>query len=146
MSETKQSSSIESTVDIWIVSLDTDKTRKTKGSDTGYQVYFELSEAPARAWRNIFEREWKDLNPRQPHVWQEAVIDRGFLVMHCALPEVTAHLPVLKKAVTATNKAHDQYVHEQATEQARIEDAWKQERQAVDVMVGSLHFEKPRLN
>jgi len=146
MPETKQSSSIESAVDIWIVNLDTDKTRKTDGSDTGYQVYFELSEAPPRAWRNIFEREWKGSNPRQPQVWQEAVIDRGFLVMHCTLQEITTYLPVLKKAVIATNRAHEQYVQEQATEQERIEEVWKQERIAVDVVAGSLHFERPLLN
>jgi hypothetical protein len=30
-----------------------------------YQVYFELSVTPPWAWRDIFGREWKDLNPTQ---------------------------------------------------------------------------------
>ncbi len=142
MSETNQNSSIESTADIRIVGLNTDKTRKTNGSDTGYEVYFELSGTPPQAWRNIFEREWKVLNPTQARLWQEASIDRGFLVMHCTLQEIaTTHLPVLKKAVAATNKTYKQYVQEQATEQEYREDVWKQERKAVDDMAESLHFE-----
>src|SRR6266849_2703166 len=108
MAATNRTSSTVSPMDIWIVGLDTDKTRKTDGSDTGYQVYFELSGAPAREWRNIFEQEWKELNPTKPQLWHEAVIDRGFLAMNCTLLEITTQLPVLKRALTVTNKAYEQ--------------------------------------
>ncbi|MBI4546920.1 MAG: hypothetical protein HY707_03005 [Ignavibacteriae bacterium] len=143
MSETNQNSSIESTVDIRIVGLNTDKTRKIYESDTVYEVYFELSGTPSLAWKNIFEREWKDLNPtsHQQAGWQEASIDRRFLVMHCTLQEIATHLPVLKKAVDATNKKYRQYAQEQATEQEYREDVWKQERKAVDDIAKSLRFD-----
>ena len=143
MPQTNQNSSIQSTADIRIVSINRDKTRKTNESNTEYQVYLELSESPTRAWRNIFEQEWKNLNPTvsQYAGWQETVIDRGFLVIHCALEGVAAHLPVLKRAVEATNKSYQLYVIEQATEQEHIGDVWKQERKAVASMAETLHFE-----
>jgi hypothetical protein len=100
-------------------------------------VYFELSGTPPLAWRDIFGREWKALNPTQ-----EAGIDGRFLVMHCPLQEVaTAHLPALKKAVEATNVAYKQYAREQVTEEERRADVWKEERKAVEEMAKSLRFE-----
>jgi len=99
-------------------------------------VYFELSRTPPTAWKNIFAREWNDVNPMQ-----EAGIDGGFLVMHCPLQKVTVHFPVLKKVVAATNEAYKQYAKEQATEQERREDVWKDERKTVEDVAKSLHFE-----
>lgn len=141
MPETSQNPSIEFTPDIRIAGLNRDKTRKTNGSDTVYQVYFELSETPTQPWRNIFEGEWKILNPTRPHLWQAASIDGRFLLMHCPLKEIASHLTVLKKAVATTNKSYKQYVQEQATEQGRREDVWNQERKAVDDIADSLDFE-----
>ena len=141
MSEINQDASIESRPDIRIVGLNRDKTRKTNESDTVYQVYFELSAIPPLAWRDIFEQEWKALNMTQPHLWEEASIDRAFLVMHCPLQEIAAtHFPVLKKAVAQTNKTYRQYAQEQATEHEHRVDVWKQERKAVDDMAESLNF------
>jgi hypothetical protein len=126
-----------STPEIRIVGLNTDKTRRSFGSLTVYHVYFELSGDPLRAWRDIFEREWKNLNPAQ-----EAGIDGRFLVMHCPLKEIgTTHLPVLKKAVDATNVAYKQYAREQGTEEERRADVWKEERKSVEDMARSLRFE-----
>jgi hypothetical protein len=136
MPETGKNSSIASTVDIRLVRLNTDKTRRIDGSFTGYQVYFELSETPPPAWREIFGREWNDLSPLQ-----EAGIDGRFLVMHCPLQKIEVHLPALKKAVAATNEAYKQYAREQATEQERREDVWKDERKSVEAVAKLLHFE-----
>ena len=141
MTNTNQNSSIASTTDIRIVGLNNDKTRKTSGSETEYQVYLQLSKSPTRAWRNIFEVEWKILHPTDSRVCREAVIDRGFLVMHCSLPEIDPHLPVLKKAVAATNEEYKHYAQEQATEQEHIDDVKKIERKAVDDMAKLLHFD-----
>ncbi len=137
MTETEEDPSTHSTPEIRIVGLNTDKTRRTLGSYTVYQVYFELSGAPPMAWRDIFGREWKDVNPKQ-----EAGIDGKFLVMHCPLQEVaTTHLPALKKAVHATNVAYKQYAREQVTEEERKADVWKEERKTVEDMAKSLKFE-----
>ncbi|MBI1804806.1 MAG: hypothetical protein HY033_13370 [Ignavibacteriae bacterium] len=143
MSDTQQHSSAASTAEIRIVGLNTDKTRKTEKSDTLYQVYFELSGTPSQTWRNSFEREWKALNPafRQQAGWQEASIDREFLVIHCTLQEVATQLQVLKKAIAATNKTYEHDVQEQAAEQERRDDVWKLERKAVDDMAKSLRFD-----
>lgn len=143
MSESNPNALIESSADIRIVGVNTDKTRKTEGSDTIYQVYFELSGTPPQTWRNIFEREWKalDATSLQQAGWPEASIYGGFLVIHCTLQEVAAHLPVLKRAVAASNKTYGQYVQVQAREQEHREDVWKQERQAVDDMAKSLRFD-----
>jgi hypothetical protein len=137
MARTHEDSFSKSTPDIRLVGLNTDKTRRTLGSYTVYQVYFELSGNPPAAWRDIFGREWKDLNPTQ-----EAGIDGRFLVMHCPLQEVApAHLPVLKKAVEATNVAYKQYAREQVTEEERRAEDWKEERKAVEDMAKTLKFE-----
>lgn len=80
MADTDEDPSTESTPEIRIARLNTDMTRRTLGSTTVYQVYFELSGTPPLAWRDIFGREWKGLNPTQ-----EAGIDGRFLVMHCPL-------------------------------------------------------------
>lgn len=133
---TNQNSSAETIVDIRIIGLNTDKTRKTYGSDTVYEAYFELSGTPSLAWKDIFKREWKTTNPTQ-----EVSIDRGFLVMLCPLQEITTHLPFLKKAIEVTNKKHRQYVQEQTMDQDRRDDVWKQERKTVEDVVKSLHFD-----
>jgi len=137
MAGTNEDSSTASPPEIRILGLNTDKTRRTLGSYTVYQVYFELSGAPPLAWRDIFGREWKDLNATQ-----EAGIDGRFLVMHCPLQEIAAtHLPALKKAVAAANVAHRQYDREQVSQEERQADAWRQERKAVEDLAKSLHFE-----
>jgi hypothetical protein len=135
--ETSKQPLPESGPDIRIVGLNADKTQRTLGSYSVYQVYFELSGNPPLLWRDIFGREWKNLNPTQ-----EAGIDGRFLIMHCPLQEVaTTHLPALKKAVTATNVAYKQYAREQVTEEERRADVWKEERKAVEDMAKSLRFE-----
>jgi len=137
MAETDDSPSTRSTPEIRMVGLNTDKTRRTLGSYTVYQVYLELSGTPPLEWRDIFGREWKDLNPTQ-----EAGIDGRFLVMHCPLQEVAAtHLPALKKAVTATNVAYKQYAREEAAEEKRRANVWKDERKTVEEMAKSLRFD-----
>jgi len=126
-----------STLEIRIVRVNTDKTRRTLGSYTVYQVYFELSGNPPSAWRDIFGREWKDVNPTQ-----EAGIDGRFLVMHCPLQDVAViHLPALKKAVGATNVAYKRYAREQVAEEEREADVWKDERKTVEDMAKTLHFD-----
>ena len=137
MAHAEDDTSTKSSPEIRIVGLNTDKTRRTLGSYTVYQVYFELSGAPPLAWRDIFGREWKDLNPTQ-----EAGIDGRFLVMHCPLQEIAAkHLPSLKKAIQATNVAYKQYAREQLTEEEHKADVWKEERKTVEDMAKSLKFE-----
>jgi hypothetical protein len=137
MANTNENSSTMSAPEIRIVRLITDKTRRTLGSTTVYQVYFELSDNPTFAWRDIFGQEWKKLNPSQ-----EAGIDGRFLVLHCLLQDIaTTHLPALKKAVEATNVAYRQYTRDQVTEEARKADVWKQERKTVEDMAKTLKFE-----
>jgi len=137
MTDTDKETSIEPALEIRIISLNTDKTRKTLGSKTVYQVYFELSEIPPVAWREIFGREWKALNPTQ-----EAGLDRRSLVMHCPLQEIaTKQLPALKKAVQATNVAYKQFAQEQVTEEERKADVLKEERRTVEEMAKLLKFD-----
>ncbi len=137
MTNTREDPSSTSAPNIRIVGLNTDKTRRTLGYTTVYQVYYELSESPPLAWRDIFGREWKVLNPSQ-----EAGIDGRFLVMHCPLEEIaTKHLPALKKALETTNVAYQQYAREQIKEEERKVDAWAQERKAVEDMAKTLKFE-----
>jgi hypothetical protein len=136
MTDIDEGSSLKDTSGIRITGINTDKTRRTLGSTTVYQVYFELSGIPPLVWRDIFGREWKELNPTQ-----EAGLDGKFLVIHCPLQEIaTKHLPALKKAVEATNGAFKQYAREQATEEERKADVWKDERKAVEDMAKTLHF------
>ena len=136
MSDVTKDSSTKPAVEIRIVGLNTDKTRKTLGSYTVYQVYLELSESPPWGWKDIFGREWKNLNPDE-----EAIIDGKFLVFPSELQEIgSKHLPALKKAVEATNLAYKQYAREQLTEEERKADVWKQEREVVEDMARSLKF------
>ena len=137
MAASNEEPAAESTPEIRIVRLNTDKTRRTLGSTTVYQVYFELSGNPPSGWREIFGKEWKNLNPKQ-----EAGIDGKFLVMHCPLQEIAStHLPALKKAVELTNTAHKQFAREQVTEEERKADVWKQERKSVEDMARLLEFD-----
>jgi len=137
MAEIDKGPPTKSTPGIQILGLATYKTRRTLGSYTAYQVYFELSGNPPLAWREIFGREWKDLNPTQ-----EAGLDGRFLVIHCPLEEIaTTHLPALKKAVHAANIAYKQFAREQVRDEERKGDAWKQERQIVENLARTLTFE-----
>ncbi len=141
MVETKPHSSEESTTDIRIIGLNTDKTRRMIGSETMYQVYFELSGIPPMMWRNVFEQEWKASNVGQPLSLQETSVERAFLVVHCSLQEVGGYMPILKKVVALTNILYDQYTSKQANELRDREDVWKDERKAVEDIAKSLHFD-----
>ncbi len=142
MSGKNQSAASESTAvqiepsgEIRIVRLDLDKTHRITGSFTGYQLYFELSETPSPAWRDIFGLEWNDLNPTQ-----KACIDGRFLVMHCPLLKIVLQLPVMKRAVTSSNEAYKRYAEERKAEQDHQGDAWKEERKTLEDIAGSLNF------
>jgi hypothetical protein len=136
MTDSDEDRSTRFTSEMWIVGLKTDKTRRTPGSYTVYQVYFELSGNPPLAWGDMFGREWKNLNPTQA-----AGMDGNFLVMQCPLQEIpTTYLPVLKKAVEGTNVASMQYAREQATEEEHRADVWKEERKAVEDTAKTLRF------
>ena len=140
MITTNQDMVIDSAIDMRIVGLNREKTRKVDGSDLAYQVYFDLSGTPPRAWRNIFEREWMALT--QPSLWQRASIDNTCLVMHCPLQDVAALLlPMLKSVVAATNASFMKYAQEQATVDEHSEEVWVSERKAVDEMATLLHFD-----
>lgn len=141
MVETKPDSSVESTTDIRIIGLNTDKTRRMIGSETTYQVYFELSGIPPLGWRTVFEQEWKASNVGQPLSLQETSVERAFLVVHCSLQEVGGYMPILKKTVALTNILYNQYALKQANELKGREDVWKDERKAVDDVAKSLHFD-----
>jgi hypothetical protein len=122
MSSTNTSSSVW----IRIVGINTDKTRKLDDSGTCHQVYFILSIAPPREWRNIFVQEWQTLNPVGHDIRHEAHIDRDSLIVHCPLGEVPARLLVLKHAVKTSNQKHEEYLQEQYGELTEL--------------IGSLHY------
>ena len=141
MLELKENPRVESETEIRIRGINTDKTRRMIGSETVYQVYFELSGAPPQGWSTLFEQEWKALNVGQPLALQEATVERAFLMMQCPLGEVAGHLPVLKQAVAAANTAYEKYKRERASEQKDREDVWKDERKSVEDLAKSLHFD-----
>lgn len=137
MLEKPKVSAVESTAEIRILRLNSDKTRKDTGSDTVYHVYFELSAPPPTEWRNIFGREWDRLNQAQ-----KASVEGPFLVLHCTLPEVAAtQLPTVNKAIAATNEAYTHYAQTEATALEHREDVWRVEREDVEAMARSLRFE-----
>lgn len=137
MSENRAETAVESTAEIRLERVNTDKTRLDTGSETAYHVYFELSGHPPPEWRNIFERERKSVNPTY-----EADIDGAFLVLHCQLHEVaTTALPILKRIVSATNDAYARYARTEAAALEGRRDARKQERADVDAMSAALRFE-----
>jgi hypothetical protein len=136
MQVTNKKSLMASGIDMRIVGLNTNKTRKTYGSDTVYEVYFELSGTSSLAWKDIFKREWKITNSTH-----EVNIDKEFLLMHCPLKEIVTRLPFLKEAVDVTNKKYRQYIKEQAIEWGRRDDIWKQARKDVEDVAKSLHFD-----
>ena len=60
-----------------IVRFIPDKTVNVRGPSTGYQVFLESPGTPLPVWRDIFGREWHDLNPA-PRAGEEG----NLLVMH----------------------------------------------------------------
>src|SRR5512140_2913376 len=137
MAENNENSSVEADLNIRIVRVNTDKTRKDFGSDTVYHVYFELSSDPPSEWRIFFGLEWAKLN-----VKEVAVIDQAFIVLHCQLDAVPSLLlPALKKAVVAANVAYAQNVVKVVADQERRRDIWKQDRNDVEKMATSLGFD-----
>ena len=137
MSDDRKDASMESSPAVRIERLNTERTRKVSGSDTTYQVYFELSGRPQPEWGRIFEREWKGLN-----LTQKASVEGSFLVVHCQLEEVAAtQFPSLKKVVAATNEAYEHYAQKEATALRGREDRWMQERKEVEALAASLRFE-----
>jgi hypothetical protein len=136
VSITKQNSSIDSSSDIRIIGMNTDRTRKTYGSDTVYEVCFELSGNPSLARKDIFSSEWKKTNPTQ-----DVCINKGFLVMHCVLKEISTYLPFLKKTFDTANKKYRLYAQEQTKGKNHRDSVSKLGRKAVEDMAKSLHFD-----
>jgi hypothetical protein len=142
MSDTPQGTLSESAVEMRIVGISTDKTRKIAGSETHYHVYFILSGTPEQVWRIIFLDQWKALLTVPPTPWAEAVIDGSFLRVDCPLRDVApTYFPALKRAVAETNKAYMQRVQEDANAEEGREDVWRKERKAVDEVAASLRFD-----
>ncbi len=137
MSENRKDPSTETAPEIRIERMNTDKSRKDVGSDAVYHVYFELSGHPPPEWTSIFRREWSGLNQTE-----EVGIDGAFLVLHCELHDVAAtRLPLLKKAVAATNEVYRRFAQEAATASEHRQDAWEKERKDVDAVAASLRFD-----
>jgi hypothetical protein len=137
VSEDSPLSTVDSTTEIRIVRLNTDKTRRTAGSETMYQVYFELSDTPTSTWRDFFAQEWLKANPAQ-----EAVIDGRFLAVRSPLQEIApVKLPALKKAVAEVNEAYRRHLLEMVREQEHRNDVRKLERADVDRVADSLRFD-----
>ena len=137
MSENPKDLSTETAPDIRIERMNSDKTRKDAGSDSVYHVYFELSGHPPPEWTSIFTREWSGLNQTQ-----EVGIDGEFLVLHCELHDVAAtRLPLLKKAVAATNEVYRRFAQEAATASEHRQDVWEKERKDVAAVAASLQFD-----
>jgi hypothetical protein len=137
MSDSLQQITTGSDPVIVIERLNTDKTRKDSGSESVYHVYFELSGCPPPEWRSIFDRKWKTRDPLHA-----ASVEGDFLVMHCQLQEVpTAVLPFLKEAVSATNEDYAQYSRRALMAQEQRQEMWKQERNQVETMAASVHFD-----
>ena len=127
---------------IRIVGINTDKTRRTPGSDTNYHVYFTLSTPPTQSWRIIFLDQWKALSTAPTRPWPEAVIEGGFLLINSPLDGVAeTYLPALKNAVEASNVSYKHHIQEESTSQEGREDVWKDERKSVNTMAALLHFE-----
>jgi hypothetical protein len=137
MADIDEGPSTKPVPDIRIVCLTTNKTRRTLGSYTAYQVYFKLSANPPMVWRDMFGREWRDLNPAQG-----AGLDGRFLVIQSPLEDIaTIHLPALKKAVEAANTAYRQFAREQVKEDERKGEAWRNDRHTVEALARTLTFE-----
>lgn len=135
MKESNQQTENESSVEMRIVRLDNDKTRRVDGSDRVYDVYFEMEGSAPQSWGTIFEGEWKLLNVAHPDLWQAARVDRSFLIMRCPLDDVVAlHLPFLKKAVATTNVKYAQYARVIAKERSAQRLIWERESSAVEAV------------
>ncbi|MFZ4621548.1 MAG: hypothetical protein ACOYNS_13390 [Bacteroidota bacterium] len=127
---------------ILITGLNKDKTRRENGSESMYHVYFELSGSPSQEWKELFDHQWtvasaffNDTN--RP----AAMVDRGFLAVHCLLSEAAdPYLPALQKAVAETNIAYAAVLLREDVLQSEKEDRWKIERRAVDEMEKQLKF------
>ena len=135
MNESNEQNERERMPEIHIARLNNDKTRRVDGSETVYNVYFELSATPPQSWETLFEGEWKLINVAHPDLWQAAHVDRNFLVLRSALDQVVPmHLPFLKQAVAATNVRYAQYEGIVAQERAERQMTWERERSDVEAM------------
>ena len=122
--------------DIRIERMNTDKTRKVIGSDVEYQVFLDLSGTPAPVWRTIFFHAWKESG--SPH---RIELDGPFLIVHCPLREMTpVELATLERVVATANEVYHRFALSAVTEVTRREQAWKQERKAVDAVASTLRF------
>ena len=107
MAESNYRPSAKPAVEIVIVGLNKDLTRKPEKADGRYEVYFDLSGIPFPDWITILLREWKRLNREEPRLWNRIAIKDRHLVMYTSPQEIAQkHLPVLQLAIVAANKAH----------------------------------------
>lgn len=122
---------------IRIERMNGEKTRNHAGSETVYNVYFDLSGYPLPEWRSIFLESW--VATKLPH---HVDVELSFLVVRCGLPEVaTVILPALKAIVATTNAAYMRFAQKEATALEHREDLWRAERERVEATAALLTFE-----
>ena len=122
---------------IRIERMNGEKTRNHAGSETVYNVYFDLSGVPLPEWKTIFLESW--VATKLPH---HVNVELSFLVVRCRLPEVaTVILPALKATVATTNAAYVLFAAKQAAALEDREDLWRAERERVEATAASLTFE-----
>lgn len=123
--------------EIRIKGLNVDKSRKDTGSTTVYHLYFELSHHPMMEWNCQFGVAWKKICPAY-----KVEIDRGFLVLHSELHEVSGKLlPLLKLAVGEANAAYRRYVIQAASDRKERERVWLDERSDIEALAAALRFD-----
>lgn len=124
-----------------ITGINRDKTRRITGPGVRYQVYFELSGSPGRAWRALFDTEWVAAGRAEPEGRLDACVDRNFLVAYCTLEQIgNPLLPLLKKAVAATNVAYSAHLIVESEKERVAARVWTDERAELDRVADGLDF------
>ncbi len=122
--------------DIHILRMNTDKTRRWVGSNTEYQIFFEISGTPTPEWRAIFIDAWKKSGSVH-----HTDLDGPFLVLFSPIEEMTQEvLTLLENTFATTNEVYHRFASDEVKEAARREKAWSDERKTVEAVAAALHF------
>ena len=94
--------------EIMFIGVDNVRTHKSNFEKPSYNVYFELSKAPASEWSQIFE---EDHLAKQATLRRVCWIDGRYIVIECLINEIVDIIEDVKKEVAKTNHKYLEYLN-----------------------------------
>ncbi len=115
--------------DIQIIAMDEEASYKPDPSMALFNIILKLSSSAPYEWSDYFNDRWKQ------HIYmmkRDASVSGNRLTIYCVPDELEKdHIPELNKVITETNSKYRAYYNDKKSENERLENESKKDKQAL---------------